>query len=479
MTASLPRSTPEAQGVPSRAIAAFVDAAERDVQYLHSLVVARGGHVIAEGYWAPFDGASPHMLFSLSKSFTSSAIGMLVGDGRLKVADKVLDFFPDEAPANPSPYLRQMTVHNLLTMNSGHDVDPTRAIRQAKVDWVRAFFEAPLVHEPGTRFVYNSGATYMCSAIAQKITGQRLLDFLGPRLFEPLGIENPTWEQSPQGIDTGGWGLKVRTAEIARFGQLYLQRGVWQGKRLIPEEWVAAATSAQVPNASPGNPNEGKPDWEQGYGYQFWRCRHNAYRGDGAHGQYCLVLPDQEVVIATTSGTVDLQRVLDLVWEHLLPAFGAVPLPADPAASDALEQRLAGLKLPTPTGAAASSTPRRGYTLDDNDAGVRQITFEDGAVVLDGQRLQLGYGEWIRGELSLPNFPSVGQPASSKVAAAAAWTDERTLEIHLWSYETPFRNVWRCRFDGDRLHIDRELHPAGRLTPPLSPMEGRAAVPVA
>src|SRR5690349_17835672 len=235
-TAALPRSTPEAQGIPSRAIAAFLDGVERDVEYLHGLVVVRRGHVVAEGYWAPYDAATPHMLFSLSKSFTSSAIGMLVGDGKLSVDDRVLDFFPAQAPADPSPRLRAMTVRHLLTMTSGHDSDPTRPIRQLDVDWVRAFFEAPLLHEPGERFVYNSGATYLCSAIAQAITGQRLLDFLGPRLFEPLGFLDPTWEQSPRGIDTGGWGLKIRAGEIARFGQLYLQRGLWRGQQLIPAE---------------------------------------------------------------------------------------------------------------------------------------------------------------------------------------------------------------------------------------------------
>jgi CubicO group peptidase (beta-lactamase class C family) len=485
-TAALPRSTPEAQGIPSRAIAAFLDAAERDVEHLHSLVVARRGHVVAEGYWAPYDAATPHMLFSLSKSFTSTAIGMLVGDGKLSVEDRVLDFFPDEAPADPGPRLRAMTVRHLLTMTSGHDGDPTRPVRQANVSWARAFFDAPLVHEPGEVFVYNSGATYMCSAIAQKLTGQRLLDFLGTRLFEPLGFESPTWEQSPQGIDTGGWGLKIRTAEIARFGQLYLQRGVWQGARLIPESWIAEATSAQVPNATRGNPNLGQPDWEQGYGYQFWRCRHNAYRGDGASGQFCLVLPEQEAVIATTSGTGKLQRVLELVWEHLLPVMGPSALPVDRAAQDQLAARLNDLRLQTPVGAAtsplAAELSGRLYAVEPNENGIAAVAFEEGALVVRSeggeQRVRVGYGEWARGELALPGFPSSAQPPSARVAAAGAWADTRTYRLHLWSYETPWLGTWTCHFDGDRLRIEREIHPLSPTTPVPTALDARSAAPV-
>jgi CubicO group peptidase (beta-lactamase class C family) len=488
MTA-LPRSAPEAQGISSRALTAFLDAAERDVQYMHGLVVVRHGHVVAEGYWAPFDAATPHMLFSLSKSFTSSAIGMLVGAGKLSVDDKVLDFFPDEAPADPSPRLRAMTVRHLLTMTSGHEGDPTRPVRQKDVNWVRTFFETPLVYEPGAQFSYNSGATYMCSAIAQKITGQRLLDFLGPRLFAPLGFEAPTWEQSPQGIDTGGWGLKARTAEIARFAQLYLQGGVWQGEQLVPASWVAQATASQVPNSTPGNPNQTQPDWLQGYGYQFWRCRDGAYRGDGANGQFSLVLPEQDAAIAITSGVGVMQRVLDLVWEHLLPAMGPAALPADRAAEDALSARLAGLSIPTPTGARTSSLAAeltgRPFVLESNAEGIASLSFEpDGSAVVvrtaaGDQRLAVGHGAWVRGELALAGFPSPTQPTSTRVAAAGAWTDDHTYVLHLWSYDTPWRTTWTCRFAGDRLRIEREMHPGSATNPQPPVLEARAAAPVA
>ena len=167
-TAAFPRSTPEAQGIPSGAILAFLNAAERDAHHLHSLILLRRGQLVAEGYWEPYGPATPHMLFSLSKSFTSTAIGMLVGEGRLSVDDPVLGFFPDEAPAEPGERLRAMRVRHLLTMTTGHEADPTRAVRQRPVSWARTFLEEPLAHEPGTHFVYNSGATYFLSAIAQR-----------------------------------------------------------------------------------------------------------------------------------------------------------------------------------------------------------------------------------------------------------------------------------------------------------------------
>src|SRR5260370_32115779 len=183
----------------------------------------------------------------------------------------------------------------------------------------------------------------MLSAIVQKATGVTVLDSLKPRLFEPLGIERPTWESSPQGVTTGGYGLSIRTEDIARFGQLYLQKGKWNGKQLVPESWVDAATARQTSNGS-----SPKSDWDQGYGYQFWRSRHGAYRGDGAFGQYCIVLPEQDAVIAITSGVKDMQAVLNLVWDKLLPAMKSSPLSPDQEARAKLEQTLKGLSLRPP-----------------------------------------------------------------------------------------------------------------------------------
>ena len=321
---SLPRSQPEAQGVSSSAVLAFVEEAEKKIDSLHSFMLVRHGHVVAEGWWSPYAAESPHALYSLSKSFTSTAVGLAIAEGKLSLDDQVLKFFPEDAPKEPSNNLKAMRVSDLLRMSTGHGAEPARPPGEV---WTKKFLAQPVPHKPGTHFLYNTSATYMLSAIVQKVTGATVLDYLRPRLFEPLGIEGPTWGTSPQGISLGGYGLSIRTEDIARFGQLYLQKGKWRGKQLVPEAWVEAATARQTSNGS--NP---KSDWDQGYGYQFWRCRHGAFRGDGAFGQFCIVLPEQDAVIAITSGVKDMQSVLDLVWDRLLPAIQTSPLADDPEA---------------------------------------------------------------------------------------------------------------------------------------------------
>ena len=291
-------------------------------------MLVRHGQVVAEGWWGPYAADEPHMLFSLSKSFTSTAVGLAVADGKLKVDDPVLGFFPDEAPAQPSANLKAMRVRDLLTMSTGHHDEEIRDFPYTGDESVvKNFLARPVSHKPGTFFLYNTPASYMLSAIVQKVTGQPVVDYLRPRLFEPLGIAAPTWEASKQGVSMGGFGLSVRTEDIARFGQLYLQKGMWQGKQLVPAAWVETATSRQMSNGS--SPTS---DWEQGYGYQFWRSRHGFYRGDGAHGQFCLILPQYDAVVAITSGTRDMASVMNLVWDRLVPALKAGALPADGAA---------------------------------------------------------------------------------------------------------------------------------------------------
>ncbi|HET6386465.1 MAG TPA: serine hydrolase domain-containing protein, partial [Armatimonadota bacterium] len=323
----LTRRAPEALGIASSGVLAFLDAAAEHIRELHSFMLLRHGQVAAEGWWTPYGADVPHMLFSLSKSFTSTAAGMAIAEGLLSLDDPVVSFFPEDKPARVSENLAAMRVRHLLSMSTGHAEDTLGALsRTADSNWAALFLDRPVDYTPGTHFVYNSGATYMVSAIVQKLTGQRVIDYLRPRLFEPLGITDPKWEVCPRGINTGGWGLSVKTEDIARFGQLYLQKGIWEGRRLLPESWVDAATSKQVSNGD--DPNN---DWNQGYGYQFWRCRHGAYRGDGAFGQFCIVMPDQDAMIAITAGVADMGGVLNLVWNHLLPAFQSASLPEDPA----------------------------------------------------------------------------------------------------------------------------------------------------
>ncbi len=333
--APLPRSTPEEQGVSSAAIREFVETANRQVDTLHSFMLVRHGHVIAEGWWKPEAADKPHILHSLSKSFTSTAVGMAVAEGKMSIDDPVTKFFPDDLPADQSAKLKMMRVRDLLTMSTGHQEEPKFT---PDVPWVKSFLAHSVPHKPGAHFHYNSCATYMCSAIVQKVTGEKVVDYLKPRLFDPLGIESPQWAESPQGVTVGGWGLKVRTEDIAKFGQLYLQKGQWNGKQLIPASWVEQATAKQVSNGS--DPSK---DWDQGYGFQFWRCRHNAFRGDGAFGQFCVVIPEQDAVVAITANCKDMQAELNIVWDKLLPGFQKAPLAANAEEQAKLKQTLADL----------------------------------------------------------------------------------------------------------------------------------------
>jgi CubicO group peptidase (beta-lactamase class C family) len=451
--AGLPRSSPEAQGVSSPAVLAFVEAADK-VDAMNSFMLLRHGHVVAEGWWAPYGADSPHSLYSLSKSFTSTAVGLAIAEGKLSLDDEVLKFFPDEAPREPSLNLRAMRVRDLLRMTTGHQTEPARTAAQP---WTKSFLDHPVAFKPGTHFLYNTSGTYMLSAIVQKATGQTLLDYLTPRLFAPLGIDKPTWETSPQGISAGGFGLSIRTEDIAKFGQLYLQKGKWHGKQLVPEAWVEAATARQTSNGS--NP---KSDWDQGYGFQFWRCRHGAYRGDGAFGQYCVVLPEQDAVVAITSGVKDMQAVLNLVWDKLLPALQPSPLAADEGAQQKLQQRLNGLALRPQNGEAvpAPQVLGRTYEFPANDRKLEALTLEEddkgGTVTRVArfkgaeQRIVCGRGAWRKGRASW------GALAPQPVAASGGWTDGHTFTVKLCFYETPFILTARLKFSGDEVRCEVE-----------------------
>jgi len=437
---------------------------------MHSFMLVRHGHVVAEGWWGPFDAKTPHILYSLSKSFTSTAVGLAIAEGKFSLEDEVLKFFPEDAPAEPSANLRSMRVRDLLRMSTGHQTEaplwrdePGSKTRDDT--WTKKFLAHPVPFKPGAHFLYNSPATYMLSAIVQKTTGMTVLDYLRPRLFDPLGFENPTWVTSPQGISAGAYGLLARTEEIASFGQLYLQKGSWKGRQLIPATWVEMATSLQTSNGS--SPNS---DWDQGYGYQFWRSRHNSYRGDGAFGQYCLVLPELDAVVAITSGVRDMQRVLNLVWEKLLPAIKANPLPENVDARRRLEAKLAGLTVRFPSGhqttPVAAKVSGKWYEFPDNDRGIQAVAldFNSAAPTLivraaEGEtRTPIGIGSWTKSPDGFVNgldrFLSV--PARPVVAASGAWTADDVFTVKLVPYETPFYSTLTFRFDGDRLLLDGE-----------------------
>ena len=323
---NLPRAeTPDSV---AKAMDSFFQTAAADSMDIHSVMIVRDGNVIFSRWQSEGADSVPHVLHSVSKTFTATAVGLAIADGKMSLTDKVVDFFPDKLPAEVSDNLKAMTVRDLLTMTCGHDVEPSG--RNGQQDWVTAFLAHPVEHEPGTFYLYNSMGTYMLSAIVQKVTGEKVVDFLTPRLFEPLHIDKPQWDESPQGINCGGWGLYLKTEDLAKMGQLLLQKGEWNGTQLIPAEWVAEMSKKQVESINPGTRIEQAAergmtvetsDWMQGYGYQMWRCRPGCFRADGARGQYIIVVPDKNAVIAITSNVGDLQGELNLVWSKILPVL--------------------------------------------------------------------------------------------------------------------------------------------------------------
>jgi hypothetical protein len=350
-------------------------------------------------------------------------------------------------------------------MNTGHDKDATGPTTAAKDgNWVRAFLALPVEHEPGTKFVYNSAATYMLSAIVQKRTGMTVRDYLTPRLFEPLGIDKPAWDTCPRGINTGGWGLNVKTEDIARFGQLILQKGKWTEVQIVPAAWVAEATSKQVSNG-----DGGASDWTQGYGYQFWRCRHGAFRGDGAFGQYCVVMPEQDAVLAITSGVSDMQAVLNAVWDRLLPGMSG----GGSGGGARLRDRIKRLSVPAPTGGATSTAAARvsgkTYKVETNPDNIDSDTFAfDGdrctATIRENGRAQAykaGSGMWENGAVPrAKRLNSLSTPLEGKIAGRGAWTAEDTYTMKVCFVESPYVQTITCRFAGDEVDIARRLNVA-------------------
>lgn len=465
MTRSLPRSTPEAQGVEPPAVLATLDAIAA-IPELHSLMVVRHGHVIAEGWAAPFGPERPQTVYSMSKSFTSTAVGFAVAEGLLSLDDAVLGLLPDQAPAAPDERLRRMTVRHLLTMSGGHDPEPS--VMDVDGPWVRQFLATPLVHEPGERFVYNTPGTHVLSAILQRVTGQRLLDYLRPRLLEPLGITGATSEVGPDGVDLGGTGISIVTEDAAKLGLLYLQDGMWQGGRVLPEGWVAQAGAAQVSTAHVDG-----VDWQQGYGFQFWRSRHG-FRADGAFGQFSLVMPDEDTVVAITGGFRDTGAVLAAVWEHLLPGMHDEALPADDAGRAALEERLAGLRLDPPTGQAVTPTAqrlsRRTVVFEENPLGLVSVAFAAGGVADElvvrwsggATTLHPGHEEPVPQQVANPLPPQRRQSPASLVSAT--WTGPDRYVLTVRHVETP--HVWTVTADveDDRVVVTASVNVAFAAT---------------
>jgi len=313
------RSNPRQQGVDEAGVAALLDALESDSRIeMHSLMVVRHGSVIAEGWWRPYSPGRLHLLYSLSKTFTATALGIAVAEDRVDLDATMLHYLPELTAVEPSDRTQRIRVRDLASMASGHHAETFGQVYPT-ADWMAAFAAMPPESEPGTVFAYNQSCTYAIAKILQRVTGQGLVDYLRPRLLDPIGAGPVSWKTSPEGVALGFSGLHATTETVARLGHLYLRRGMWGRRRVLTEEWVDEATRRQVATT-----NDKFPDWDMGYGFQIWMSRHG-YRGDGAHGQLMMVLPELDAVIVTTAATPAMDAIVEATWEHLLPAFDRPP----------------------------------------------------------------------------------------------------------------------------------------------------------
>ncbi len=469
----LPRSVPEAEGVSSKDIIKFLDATAKSKTEFHSFMLVRHGKVIAEGWWNPYAANLEHSLYSCSKSFTATAIGFAVQEKMLSADDKVISFFPNDLPDTVSPWLGELTIKDVLIMSDGQEPDPSFAVAAKDTNWIKGFLATPIVHEPGTQFLYNSLGTYMLSAIVQKATGQQTLDYLKPRLFDPLGIQGMDWEMDLQGINTGGWGLRLKTEDMAKFAELFLQGGKWNGKQIIDPSWVKEASTVKIMQ-DPDAPQSKKDssDWLQGYCYQMWRCRHNAFRGDGAFGQFMIVMPEQDAVIAITAETPDMQEEINLVWQYLLPAFKEKKLPEDAAALSSLKKKINSLALPLPLNhidGLATKISGKTFTASPNEMHLQNIsfTFNNNLCSVKFQmdtanyEITFGTGKWQTAETNMrgPSLTTTAIENTSmlypaKIAGSYTWKDTNTLQLVLRYIESPHTETYMCRFHDNKLTIE-------------------------
>ncbi len=318
MTPFKTAAAPEEAGLSSQALLDFLDAAKAAGIELHSVMVIKDGLLAANMHFAPHTAKTPHVCYSVSKPFTSVAAGFAVQEGLLRWDDRVIDVLSEQAPEKPDPWLAKVTLHHLLCMGSGlvqksDNMNHIFSPEGEPEDWAKATLSWGCDAEPGSIFRYNSHGSYLVSCMVQKAAGMNIRDYLMPRLFEPLGIESPRWDMSPQGVCCGGWGLYLSCEDIAKFGVCLLHGGKWNGRQVIPEEWLHQATQQHIRTDSVPRHRE----WSEGYGYHLWRSTNGRFRGDGTDGQFCIVSPRQNMILAATANTQNLTGEHDLFDEYI------------------------------------------------------------------------------------------------------------------------------------------------------------------
>lgn len=469
----LRRAAPRNLGIDAAEVLAFLDEVEARGLELHSFMLHRHGAVAAEGWWWPYRPELPYIMHSLAKSFLACAVGLALDEGLVHLDDKVISFFPEYLPTKVDDRLAAMTVEDLLTMRSGHGEETSGAIwRSIGTSWISEFFKIPLLHAPGTKFVYTSAASYMLSAILFKVTGQTLHEYLKPRLFDPLGINGETWDVGPDGINPGGNGLSCKTADILKLGILHAQLGLWEDQRILSESWVLEATRSHGGN---------------NYGYHWVTGPDGDYRAIGLFVQMTIVFPKHGAVIAVTAGIDQSATLLPILYRHFPAAFkdGALK---DAAADARLKDRLEGAAAPQTIVSAPSTLPARisgvDYRMSANPQGITSVRFDfaDSRCTFhlsdtNGEHaIEMGLSDFIETRASMPgrDLHHGYKLTDTLVAAGARWRDATTLEMTWIFVQSAFRDTIVCRFEGNEITLDRSVNVNSKaLSHPT--LKGRAA----
>ena len=458
----LERTAPESVRYSSQAILKFLKEAQK--HEFHSFMLLKDGKVICERWWDPFGPDYRHQLFSLSKSFTATAIGMAVDEGLLTVDTLLADIFTKEfEQLGPmmDDEVRGMTIQNLLIMSTGMEYEAWAwNMEQAADDnHILSFLSAHVKDKPGQTFRYSSIATFMLSAALTRLTGETVKDYLRPRLFEPLGIDDLYWRTDEKtGASVGGFGLNANTESIAKFGQLMLQKGMWQGKQLVSSKWVEEASAKHISNDA-----DRTGDWALGYGYQFWRCKpEGSFRGDGMFGQFCVVIPSDDIVIAATSNG-NMQQMLDLFWELL---DDIKIMPADGTGANELAEYDNFTHLIVDKNTAAYPKFMAEYKMDegpysnisfDFDGKECVMTLYHGNDKVAAASFLFTNGQWNKSAAPhLTPFPPFYPERINRVATSGCW-DKNTFTATTWFYESACKDQFRFSFSEDFAEVSMEI----------------------
>ena len=456
----LPRSTPEEQGVPSKALVALFDSLHAlPLTDMHAVVVMRHGKVIGEMYPKPYAPEYRHTMYSCSKTFVGIAVGLAIEDNRLRLDDRIAAIFPELLPDSVSKDLADMTVRHLLTMASG--VKPDWNMRSRGKEWIRTFLSKP-VKEPGTQYAYDSMVSYMLAAVVQKVTGKKLTEYLQERVFTPINVTEWAWEESPEGVNTGGWGVHIQPESLAKFGQLILNEGRWEGKQLVPAEWIREMCKKH------------RETGREVYGYHIWHCggHDGAVRADGALGQYVISVLDKDMVVVMTEATLgngrDQRR---LIWDVLLPHIQDEPLPANKKDYQKLLKKQEGYKLAEVKGKAssafASNWENKTIELGKNTFGWKSLKLNFGkkevtmtVTETNGKSYELpfGYQEWITTTFDsyppysitpIDRFKGLEGPYYASGSYAWISKEELQLKVHYVNWVSALEITFRLDENGE------------------------------